>query len=83
MRMEILPVVSLLLGRRTGAPPGHEVASSRPADGGTTFTTAQGQPVTFARGPVWVVLAYRPQSRAGVPAIKWLSERPLAPRLVS
>ena len=34
---------------------------SRPAaGGGTTFTTAQGQPMTFARGPVWVVLAARP-----------------------
>ena len=34
---------------------------SRPAaSGGTTFTTAQGQPMTFARGPVWVVLAARP-----------------------
>jgi Protein of unknown function (DUF3048) N-terminal domain/Protein of unknown function (DUF3048) C-terminal domain len=32
---------------------------SRPrADGGTTFTTASGQPMTFARGQVWVVLAY-------------------------
>ena len=32
---------------------------SRPsADGGTTFTTASGQPVTFARGQVWAVLAY-------------------------
>lgn len=31
---------------------------SRPdADGGTTFTTASGQPMTFARGPVWIVLA--------------------------
>jgi DUF3048 family protein len=30
---------------------------SRPtADGGTTFTTASGQPMTFARGPVWIVL---------------------------
>src|SRR5215469_3799758 len=30
---------------------------SRPsADGGTTFTTATGQPMTFASGPVWVVL---------------------------
>jgi len=30
---------------------------SRPAlDGGTTFTTAAGQPMTFAPGPVWVVL---------------------------
>ena len=27
------------------------------ADGGTTFTTASGQVMTFARGPVWVVLA--------------------------
>jgi Protein of unknown function (DUF3048) N-terminal domain/Protein of unknown function (DUF3048) C-terminal domain len=25
--------------------------------GGTTFTTASGKPMTFARGPVWVVLA--------------------------
>jgi hypothetical protein len=32
---------------------------SRPsAGGGTTFTTASGQPMTFARGQVWVVLAY-------------------------
>jgi Protein of unknown function (DUF3048) N-terminal domain/Protein of unknown function (DUF3048) C-terminal domain len=30
---------------------------SRPAaNGGTTFTTASGKPMTFARGPVWVVL---------------------------
>jgi hypothetical protein len=34
---------------------------SRPdAGGGTTFTTASGQPMTFARGPVWVVLAAAP-----------------------
>jgi hypothetical protein len=34
---------------------------SRPhADGGTTFTTASGQPMTFARGPVWVVLTAAP-----------------------
>jgi Protein of unknown function (DUF3048) C-terminal domain len=34
---------------------------SRPdADGGTTFTTASGQVMTFARGPVWVVLAAAP-----------------------
>ena len=33
---------------------------SRPtANGGTTFTTASGQRMTFARGQVWVVLAYR------------------------
>ena len=33
---------------------------SRPhADGGTTFTTTSGQPMTFAQGQVWVVLAYR------------------------
>ena len=33
---------------------------SRPgADGGTTFTTMSGQVMTFARGPVWVVLAAR------------------------
>jgi hypothetical protein len=32
---------------------------SRPtANGGTTFTTASGQPMTFARGQVWIVLAY-------------------------
>jgi hypothetical protein len=36
---------------------------SRPqADGGTTFTTASGQPMTFARGPVWIVLAIGPGS---------------------
>ena len=34
---------------------------SRPdADGGTTFTTASGQAMAFARGPVWVVLAAAP-----------------------
>jgi hypothetical protein len=33
---------------------------SRPdANGGTTFTTASGQRMTFARGQVWIVLAYR------------------------
>ena len=33
---------------------------SRPkANGGTTFTTAGGRPMTFAPGQVWVVLAYR------------------------
>jgi hypothetical protein len=32
---------------------------SRPAaNGGTTFTTASGQPMTFAPGQVWVILAY-------------------------
>jgi hypothetical protein len=37
---------------------------SRPqADGGTTFTTASGQPMTFARGPVWIVLAAAPSVR--------------------
>jgi hypothetical protein len=30
------------------------------ADGGTTFTTPSGQPMRFARGPVWVVLAAAP-----------------------
>lgn len=34
---------------------------SRPrADRGTTFTTSAGQPMTFARGPVWIVLAASP-----------------------
>jgi hypothetical protein len=33
---------------------------SRPAaNGGTAFTTASGQPLTFAPGPVWVVLTRR------------------------
>ncbi|HEY7429459.1 MAG TPA: DUF3048 domain-containing protein [Streptosporangiaceae bacterium] len=33
---------------------------SRPtAGGGTTFTTASGQPMTFAPGQIWIVLAYR------------------------
>jgi hypothetical protein len=32
---------------------------SRPhGSGGTTFTTGSGRRMTFARGPVWVVLAY-------------------------
>jgi Protein of unknown function (DUF3048) N-terminal domain/Protein of unknown function (DUF3048) C-terminal domain len=32
---------------------------SRPkAAGGTTFTTLTGRPMTFARGPVWIVFAY-------------------------
>jgi Protein of unknown function (DUF3048) C-terminal domain len=30
------------------------------ADGGTTFTTMSGQVMTFAHGPVWVVLAAAP-----------------------
>ncbi len=34
---------------------------SRPdVNGGTTFTTTSGRTMTFARGPVWVVLAARP-----------------------
>jgi hypothetical protein len=34
---------------------------SRPdANGGTTFNTTSGQPMTFARGPVWIVLAAAP-----------------------
>jgi hypothetical protein len=33
---------------------------SRPAaNGGTTYTTASGQPMTFATGPVWIVLTHR------------------------
>jgi hypothetical protein len=35
-----------------------QVRWSRPAaEDGTTFTTTSGQPMTFARGPVWIVLA--------------------------
>jgi hypothetical protein len=38
----------------------YQVRWSRPAaDGGTGFRTASGQQMTFARGPVWVVLAQR------------------------
>ena len=38
----------------------YAVRWSRPdADGGTTFTTASGGPMTFASGPVWVVLTRR------------------------
>ena len=38
----------------------YDVRWSRPdPDGGTTFTTASGQPMTFAPGPVWIVLAAR------------------------
>jgi hypothetical protein len=36
---------------------------SRPrADGRTTFTTVSGGPMTFAKGPVWIVLAIGPGS---------------------
>jgi hypothetical protein len=45
---------------------------SRPsASGGTTFTTDSGQPMTFARGPVWIVLAYGPGSS------KWRGGKPV------
>ena len=45
---------------------------SRPrADGGTTFTTDSGQPMTFARGPVWIVLAY------GAGSSPWRSGKPV------
>jgi hypothetical protein len=44
---------------------------SRPsANGSTTYTTDSGKPMTFARGPVWIVLAYGPGSspwRSGKP----------------
>jgi len=47
-----------LLAEASGASKAHDW--SRPdADGGTTFTTASGRPMTFARGPVWVLLAAR------------------------
>jgi hypothetical protein len=49
----------------------YHVRWSRPsANGGTTFTTGSGKPMTFARGPVWIVLAYGPGSsqwRGGKP----------------
>jgi hypothetical protein len=39
----------------------YDIRWSRPnADGGTTLTTASGQPMTFARGPVWIVLTTAP-----------------------
>ncbi|GGQ98483.1 DUF3048 domain-containing protein [Streptomyces asoensis] len=39
----------------------YDVDWRRPAaDGGTDFTTADGSPVNFARGQVWVVFAQRP-----------------------
>ncbi|HTQ94661.1 MAG TPA: DUF3048 domain-containing protein [Streptosporangiaceae bacterium] len=39
----------------------YPVRWSRPdANGGTTFTTTSGRAMTFARGPVWVVLAANP-----------------------
>jgi hypothetical protein len=45
---------------------------SRPsAQGGTTFTTDSGKPMTFARGPVWIVLAYGPGSS------KWRGGKPV------
>jgi hypothetical protein len=45
---------------------------SRPSvNGGTTFTTDSGQPMTFARGPVWIVLSY---GRGSSP---WRSGKPV------
>jgi hypothetical protein len=45
---------------------------SRPAaNGGTTFTTRSGKPMTFAKGPVWIVLAYGPGSS------EWRSGKPV------
>jgi hypothetical protein len=45
---------------------------SRPsANGGTTFTTDAGKPMTFARGPVWIVLAY------GQGSSPWRSGKPV------
>ncbi len=39
----------------------YDICWSRPnADGGTTLTTASGQPMTFARGPVWIMLTAAP-----------------------
>jgi hypothetical protein len=39
----------------------YDIRWSRPnAEGGTTLTTASGQPMTFARGPVWIVLTAAP-----------------------
>ena len=49
----------------------YHVRWSRPsANGGTTFTKDSGKPMTFARGPVWIVLSYGPGSspwRSGKP----------------
>ncbi len=45
---------------------------SRPsANGGTRFTTDSGKPMTFARGPVWIVLDYGPGSS------RWRSGKPV------
>jgi hypothetical protein len=49
----------------------HARWSSPSANGGTTFTTASGKPMTFAKGPVWVVLAYGPGSS------KWRGGKPV------
>jgi hypothetical protein len=39
---------------------------SRPSlNGGTTFTTSTGQPMTFAPGPVWIVLVGNPAAESG------------------
>ena len=49
------------IGHRAGAPRWQGVAGTlvRPtANRGTTFTTTSGQPMTFAPGQVWIVLAY-------------------------
>ncbi len=44
----------------------YQVRWSRPrANGGTTFTLPDGQPMPFARGQVWVVYKYGPGSTGG------------------
>jgi hypothetical protein len=44
----------------------YQVRWSRPnANGGTTFTTDSGQPMTFAPGPVWIVLVGNPIAESG------------------
>jgi Protein of unknown function (DUF3048) N-terminal domain/Protein of unknown function (DUF3048) C-terminal domain len=44
----------------------YQASWSRPsADGGTTFTTDTGQPMTFAPGPVWIVLVGNPVAESG------------------
>lgn len=44
----------------------YQVRWSRPrADGGTTFTTDAGQPMTFAPGPVWIVLVGNRAAESG------------------
>ena len=55
----------------------YDIRWSRPeADGGTTLTTTSGRPMTFARGPVWIVLTAAPRVGGARRREPWLCGSP-------